>query len=148
MSLSDLKYHSLNTNPIIIVDDSAGELELIQSAFDDLNVKNERIVFKDGVSFLEYMKVERGGFLFILCDINMPKITGIELKKIMQDDQRLRLKCIPFILLSTGSAQASVMEAYSYCVNGYFIKPDSFAQLKDMLHSMVTYWNQSQHPNA
>ena len=113
-----------------------------------MSVENEIILFNNSLDFMEYMKVEKGGIFFILCDINMPKMTGIELKKIIQEDERLRLKCIPFILLSTSSAPTSVMKAYSYGVNGYFIKPDDIESLKGMLKGIITYWSQSLYPNV
>jgi len=137
----------MNKNAIIIIDDDEEDLELIKNAFAELNIDNKIIAFNDGHKFMEYVKVAEGGHFFILCDINMRKIKGIELKKLIQDDEKLRLKCVPFIFLSTSSASASVLEAYSYGVQGYFIKPNDFEKLKSMLQDLVTYWSQSQHPN-
>ncbi len=77
----------------------------------------------------------------------MSKLTGIELKKIIHDDEQLRIRCLPFIFLSTGGASDSITRAYSYGVQGYFIKPDSMPKIKNMLQSMITYWSESQHPN-
>ncbi len=137
----------MNKKPIIVIDDDNEDLELILQAFSELNIKNEIIVFDDGLKFLEYIKATGSRTFFILCDINMAKITGIELKKIIYDDEKLRTRCIPFIFLSTSSASSSIMEAYSYGVQGYFIKPPNMEKWKAMLHAMVTYWNESQHPN-
>ncbi len=137
----------MNKKPIIVVDDDQDDLELLQQAFSELNVDNEIIVFDDGLKFLEYMKTTDNGTFFILCDINMSKLPGIELKKIIYDDERLRIKCVPFIFLSTSSASSSIMQAYSFGSQGYFIKPNSLEKLKSMLHAMITYWSESQHPN-
>jgi len=57
------------------------------------------LFFHDGLKFLEYIKATESGTFFILCDINMSKLTGIELKKIIHDDEKLRIKCVPFIFL-------------------------------------------------
>lgn len=138
----------MNKNPIIVVDDDPEDLELLQLAFSELKVDNEIIVFDDGGKFLEYMQKTPKGIFFILCDINMSKIYGLELKKMIYDDQRLRIKCVPFIFFSTSHASGSIMEAYSYGVQGYFIKPNSQEKLKTMLHSIITYWSESQHPNS
>ncbi len=129
----------MNKNPIIIIDDDNEDLELIKNAFAELNIENKIIAFNDGFKFIEYMKAAKGGTLFILCDINMHKITGIELKKLIHDDEKLRIKCVPFIFLSTSYASTSIMEAYSYGVQGYFIKPNDFEKLKGMLQDMITY---------
>jgi len=39
------------------------------------------------------------------------------------------------------------MKAYSYGVQGFFIKPNSSGELKKMLKAMIEYWSESQHPN-
>jgi len=137
----------MNKKPIIVIDDDKDDLELLQQAFSELNIDNEIIVFDDGLEFLEYMKATENGTFFILCDINMAKVSGMELKKIIYDDERLRIKCVPFIFLSSSGASTSIMEAYSYGVQGYFVKPDAFEKLKSILHAMITYWSDSQHPN-
>ena len=137
----------MNKKPIIVIDDDNDDLELIQQAFSELNIDNEIIVFDDGYKFLEYIKKTKNGTFFILCDINMVKLTGIELKKIIYDDERLRIKCVPFIFLSTSSASHSIMKAYSYGVQGYFIKPNNLEKLKSVLQAMITYWSDSHHPN-
>jgi CheY-like chemotaxis protein len=137
----------MNKKPIIVIDDDDDDLELILEAFSELNIENEIIVFNDGLKFLEYIRATESGTFFILCDINMAKLTGIELKKIIHDDEKLRIKCVPFIFLSTSGASGSIMKAYSYGVQGYFIKPDTLPKTKNMLQGMITYWSESQHPN-
>ncbi len=136
----------MNHNPIIIIDDDEDDLELIQQAFEELQFDNEIIIFRDGRLFLEYIK-NAGKILFILCDINMHPINGLELKRIVNEDEVLRLRCVPFIFLSTSAATASVFKAYSTGVQGYFIKPPSFQAMKDMIMKMVNYWSDSHHPN-
>jgi CheY-like chemotaxis protein len=137
----------MNENPIIIIDDDDDDLEMIQQAFIELKIENEIIVFNDGVKFLEFVKSTRNKTFLILCDVNMTLIDGLELKRRIYEDEELRLKCVPFVFLSTSRASDAIMEAYSFGVQGYFIKPDSFAQIKEMLSYIVDYWKHSQHPN-
>jgi CheY-like chemotaxis protein len=137
----------MDKKPIIVIDDDDDDLELILLAFSELNIENEIIVFNDGLKFLEYIKATEARAFFILCDINMTKLSGLELKKITYDDEKLRIKCVPFIFMSTSESSSSVMEAYSYGVQGFFIKPNSVEKLKSMLHAMITYWSESHHPN-
>ena len=138
----------MSNKPIIVIDDDDDDLEIIRQAFDELQVENEVIIFNDGFAFLDYINTAETKAFFILCDINMNRIGGLELKKMIFDDDRLRLKCVPFLFLSTIGASPSIEKAYSYNVQGYFIKPVSFDKLKDMLHSMIKYWDYSQHPNS
>lgn len=137
----------MNTDPIIIIDDDEEDLEIISTAFAEIKVKNEIIIFDDGLKFIEFIKTTDKKSFFILCDINMRKISGLELKKKIFQDERLRLKCIPFLFFSTVKASSSIMEAYSYGVQGYFIKPNTLQEFKNMFQAMINYWGYSQHPN-
>ncbi len=76
----------------------------------------------------------------------MNRINGFELKKKIFDNQELRLKCVPFLMMSTSGASAHVLEAYSLNVQGYFIKPNSVTEIKDMFEIIVKYWSISQRP--
>ena len=138
----------MNSNSIIIIDDDDDDLELIKQAFEALKVENEIIIFNDGHAFLDYMRETDKKTFFILCDINMSKIDGLELKKLIHDDERLRIKCVPFLFLATIGASSSIMRAYSFDVQGYFIKPNTFDEIKRLLKNIMTYWTVSQHPNA
>jgi CheY-like chemotaxis protein len=137
----------MNKNPIIIIDDDDEDLEIIQDAFRVLELENDIIVFNDGYVFLEYVKTTNVKTFFILCDINMSRIGGLELRQRIYDNEELRLKCVPFVFFSTGSASKAVLQAYSYGVQGYFVKPNSFEAIKEMLLHIVNYWQHSQHPN-
>jgi CheY-like chemotaxis protein len=138
----------MNKNPIVIVDDDDEDLQIIIEAFKELKVENEIIVFDNGFKFLEYMWTTERPTFFILCDINLGIINGLELKKKVQEDVRLRLKCIPFILYSTSKASKVILEAYSTGVQGYFVKPNSLKGYTDIIQAMMVYWNYSQHPNS
>lgn len=138
----------MNYNPIIIIDDDGDDLELIRECFAELNLENEIIVFNDGQLFLEFVKKFPTNVFFILCDINMSPIDGLALKQMTYDDEELRLRCIPFVFLSNSRAVSTVTKAYSFGVHGYFVKPNTTQELKDMLSAIVNYWRLSQHPNT
>jgi CheY-like chemotaxis protein len=138
----------MNHKPIIVIDDDGEDLELIKDAFAELKVKNKIIFFDDGHNFIDFLRNTEQTAFFILCDVNMNKINGLELKKILYDDEELRLKCVPFIFLSTSTASKEVMKAYSYGVQGYFVKPTSFEEIKNMLQFIVKYWSHSERPGS
>jgi CheY-like chemotaxis protein len=94
-------FGAMDKKPIIIIDDDDDDLDLIKEAFAQLANENEIIVFNNGLKFLEFMRSTNDSPFFILCDVNMARINGLELKKLIYDDDRLRLKCVPFLFLST-----------------------------------------------
>lgn len=135
-----------NPNPIILIDDDEEDIELFVEAFKELGTPNEIMVFTDGYKFYDFISTTKMNSFFIFCDINMNRLNGFELKKMIFDNEEIRLKCIPFLMLSTSSASASVLEAYSLNVQGYFIKPNSVAGIKEMFTKVVDYWSISQRP--
>ena len=135
-----------NSNPIILIDDDIEDIEIFQQGFKELGIENEIIVFTDGNKFYDYISTTNRKSFFIFCDINMHKINGFELKQKIFDNEEIRLKCIPFLMLSTSDASSSVLEAYSLNVQGYFIKPQTVQGIKDMFEIVVKYWSISQRP--
>ena len=117
-----------NSNPIILIDDDNDDIELFQEGFKALGIENEIMIFTDGHKFYEYISTTDRKSFFIFCDINMNKMNGFELKQKVFDNEEIRMKCIPFLMLSTSGASASVLEAYSLNVQGYFIKPNSVVE--------------------
>ena len=135
-----------NSNPIIIIDDDLDDIEIFQEGFKQLGIENEIMVFTDGNKFYDYITTTNRKSFFILCDINMSRINGFELKKKIFGNEELRLKCIPFLMLSTSGASTHVLEAYSLNVQGYFIKPNTVSEIKELFDIVVKYWSISQLP--
>jgi CheY-like chemotaxis protein len=135
-------------NPIILIDDDPDDLELFTEGFNSLNIGNEVIAFTNGFDAVEYLKQSGHQPLFILCDINMPKVNGLELRQVIYDDAVLRQKSIPFLFLSTADDRLFVDKAYDLAVQGYFKKPASIPEIKEMLLAIIIYWRYSHHPNS
>jgi CheY-like chemotaxis protein len=135
-----------NPNPIIFIDDDPDDIELYQESFKQLGIENEIIVFTDGNKFYDYISTTDRKPFFIFCDINMNPVNGFELRQRIFDNEELRLKCIPFLMLSTSGASPQVLRSYSLNVQGYFIKPNTISGVKDMFETVVKYWSTSQRP--
>jgi len=138
----------MKTKPIILIDDDKDDLDLFSNAFKELDLNNEMLVFDDATKALEFLKQDNQEFLFILCDINMPKISGLELRQKIYDDEILRQKSIPFLFLSTADDRVFIDKAYNLAVQGYFKKPARVADIKEMLMAIIIYWQYSYHPNS
>ena len=133
--------------PILIVEDDPDDQELLRDIFGTLKVSNELVFFSNGMEALEYLyQTELQPFL-ILCDINMPVINGIELRKKISEDDYLRRKSIPFIFLSTSANPLVVKEAYNLTVQGFFQKQHSLTEATKELRMIVEYWRTCRHPN-
>jgi len=60
----------------------------------------------------------------------MPKLTGLELRAKVHENEDLRLKSIPYLFFTTSAEQKHVIEAYSISIQGFFVKPSNFQELK------------------
>jgi CheY-like chemotaxis protein len=135
-----------NSNPIILIDDDVEDIEFFKQGFKELGIPNVILVFNDGDKFYDYISTTDNNSFFIFCDINMHRIGGFQLKQKIFDNEELRLKCIPFLMMSTTGAPDSILEAYSLNVQGYFIKPNTIAGIREMFNIVVKYWSISQRP--
>jgi len=135
------------TGPIIIIEDDTDDQEFLADAFADLEYQNEIIFFGDGEQALDYLQGTTIEPFIIFSDINMPKLNGMELRAKVHENEDLRLKSIPYLFFSTVAEQESVVDAYSKSVQGFFIKPSNFNELKDLIQNIVEYWQKCVSPH-
>jgi len=132
---------------IIIIEDDEDDQFLLEEVFNALNYPNKRIYFPDGLAALEYLHSELSAPFIILSDINMPRLSGIELRNRLQTDAALNLKCIPYLFFSTALNQKVVIDAYSTSAQGFFVKQTSFSELTDTIRVIMEYWKRCAAPN-
>ena len=134
------------SGPIVMIEDDMDDQDIFRDVFEDLAFKNEIIFFKDGEEALEYLiKTEEKPFI-VFSDINMPKLGGMELRAKIHENEDLRLKSIPYLFFSTSAEQANVIDAYSKSIQGFFVKPANYNDIKDMMKTIVEYWQKCVSP--
>lgn len=138
----------LITDPIVIVEDDADDQYFIRTICDKLGVTAELLFFENGLQALNYLETTQSKTFLILCDINMPVMNGIELRRKIQENTMLRKKSIPFIFLSTAARQKEVEEAYDLTVQGFFVKASQLAEMEKSLELILKYWLKCKHPNS
>jgi len=74
----------------------------------------------------------------VLCDWIMPEVTGIELARRIMNDGKLSSR-LTFLMLTTVNSKASIVEALSFGVRGYLIKPFTRRQLFEKVY-FATEW--------
>ena len=73
---------------ILVAEDNLADLELIKSAFEEINLYAEITIVKDGQEMLDFFKNDNIDDLgLVLLDLNLPKVDGMDiLKKFYTDD--------------------------------------------------------------
>lgn len=133
--------------PIIIIEDDLDDQEILNDVFQSLDYKNEVIFFADGEAALVYLTSTEVEPFIIFSDINMPKLSGMELREKIHENEDLRLKSIPYLFFSTSAEQKHVVDAYSKSIQGFFVKPSSYEQIRETIKTIVNYWDACVSPN-
>ncbi len=85
----------------------------------------------DGAEALSVL--ERGGIDFVVSDMNMPRVNGIELLR----EMRKQYPLIPFVMATTSITDSMNDELTRLGAVGYFVKPVDFNQLVDRIREVL-----------
>lgn len=115
---------------VLIIDDSAVMRKMIQRIIQQSGfLIDEFVEAGDGKEGLE--KAASSNIDLILCDWNMPNMTGIDFVKALRGSG---LKSnIPVVMITTESSETRIEEAKNSGANGYLTKPFTPDQLKTKL---------------
>lgn len=139
----------MKSGPIIVVEDDADDKEIFRDILKELGVTNKLTWFQNGFDAFSYLKTTPEQPFIIFCDVNLPKLNGIEFKRLIDNDPQLRKKSIPFIFYSTAVNQKTVNEAYTQMtVQGFFQKKSNYAEIKQDIKLILDYWTDCKHPNT
>jgi CheY-like chemotaxis protein len=138
----------MNKNgPVIIIEDDADDQDFLTEVFQKLNYPNKIIFFNDPQKALDFLNRADTIPFLILSDINMPKLSGFELRNKLRVDAQLQLKCIPYLFLTTALNEQTVIDAYSASVQGFFVKQNSIEELEKTISAIMEYWLRCAAPN-
>jgi len=135
-----------NIVEILIVEDTAEDLELALRALRKSNLANRIQVARDGEEALDFLFCQ-GVFAsraiedkprVILLDLKLPKIDGFEVLQRIKTDPRT--KSIPVVVLTSSKEQRDVIESYNLGVNSYIVKPVNFEGFMKAVQDLGMYW--------
>ena len=132
---------SLQPPPILLVEDNPMDLDLTLRAFNKKRLTNHVQVARDGEEALAYIPRWEAGEpvpAVILLDINLPKISGLEVLRQLKGHERFRR--IPVVILTSSREDRDLKTAYDIGVNSYIEKPVSFSKFMEVAEHIELYW--------
>jgi CheY-like chemotaxis protein len=116
---------------VLLVEDDQGDILLTKEAFDFNKVRNRLNVVNDGEQAMAYLRNEDGYTDapppdIILLDLNLPRMSGMEVLAEVKADAALRT--IPVVILTTSEAEEDILHSYRLHANAYVSKPVDFEQ--------------------
>lgn len=130
---------------ILLVEDNDDDAELTRLAFSRARVSNPIVRVRDGVEALDWL-LRRGSYTdrddvepaIVLLDLNLPKLSGIEvLKEIRAHEQTRRL---PVVVLTSSDDEKDRLSAYDNFANSYIRKPVDHEQFASAARELGLYW--------
>lgn len=136
---------------ILLVEDDTQDAELTLAALKEDNLADRVIVVCDGEKALDYLyrrgefKTRSGGDpILVLLDLKMPKVTGLEVLKIIKADAYLRI--VPVIVLSSSRETLDLVSCYQNGANAYVVKPVDFPEFTKTLKQLFVFWAATNEP--
>lgn len=131
---------------ILIVEDDANDVLLIQRAFAKARILNPLQTVGNGDDAVAYL-VGEGPFgdrqrhpfpVLVLLDLKLPRRTGLEVLEWIRAQPGL--KRLPVVVLTSSKEATDVNRAYDLGANSYLVKPVGFDSLLDLVKSLEVYW--------
>jgi CheY-like chemotaxis protein len=127
---------------ILYTDDDPDDREILEMIF-KTRKDFKLITFSDGYAMMDYLKTTENDTSLVVLDMNMPKITGLE---ILQKLRRSKtLQDLPVIIFTTSKSKmhdAALSLLYAKTI----VKPIHYADYKKVKEEMIQYSNQ--HPKT
>jgi two-component system, chemotaxis family, response regulator Rcp1 len=135
--------HDLKPIEILMVEDSAGDAELMLDFLEQSKVKNRIHWVKDGEAAMAFMHRE-GEYAgkpvpdLILLDLNLPRKDGREVLSEIKTDPKLAH--IPVVILTSSKSEEDIVRSYRLQANCYISKPVNLEQFVKVVRSIDDFW--------
>jgi two-component system response regulator len=131
---------------ILLVEDNPNDEELTCDALTGSGLLNAIVVARDGAEALDYLfgLREYAGRdvtdlpMVVLLDLNLPKISGMDVLRAIRSDPRTRL--IPVVILTSSSEDVDLLDGYENGINSYIVKPVGYASFTETVQRLGLYW--------
>lgn len=89
----------------------------------------------NGVEAMDTLKQHNFDFTFVLCDINMPEMNGMETLKAIRESAEG--KTLPVIMCTSVAEKGQVMEAIKAGATNYLVKPFQPEDLQKKIETVL-----------
>jgi CheY-like chemotaxis protein len=130
---------------ILYAEDNLNDIELTIAAFEKCNLSDRVDIVHDGTEALDYLFCrkkystrEKTAPSFVLLDIKMPGLDGIEVLKYIRGSAEY--KNLPVVMLTTSRMESDVINSYNLGANGFVVKPFNFDDFVDAIKGIGYFW--------
>jgi CheY-like chemotaxis protein/DNA-binding XRE family transcriptional regulator len=137
---------------ILLVEDDPRDIDLTLRAFEAAHLTNRLHVAGDGAEALDFL-FGRGQHakrktaihpLVILLDLNLPKLSGLEVLEAIKGNDRTRKLRVVILTISHGDQDIDA--ALRLGAEGYIVKPVNFQRFSEITPQLNCHWTLSHSP--
>lgn len=136
----------MQTGAVWIIDNDEDDQIMVQEVWRELKLLNKLVFMESAESMLANLSKTDTAPFIIICELNLPKIDGFELREKMLATNSKKFKSVPFIYWSTEVSESQIQRAYDLSIHGLFIKDTTFQELKNTFTNIINYWLKSKMP--
>ncbi|MDX2104428.1 MAG: response regulator [Alphaproteobacteria bacterium] len=131
---------------ILLVEDDPADAGLVKRAMRESRLLCQVEHVRDGVEALAYLRQEGEAYAgsarpdLVLLDLNMPRMDGREVLRLMKGDDDLRR--IPVVVLTTSDVERDIEASYGLGANSFVTKPMDVNDFFAVIRQIETYWFQ------
>jgi CheY-like chemotaxis protein len=133
-------------NEILLVDDSPADVELTVHALKQGGLASSIAVAEDGAEALDYLfcrGVHQGRSpcdrpSVILLDLNLPKVSGLQVLEALRADERTR--AIPIVILTSSKESKDLIAGYKLGASAFIQKPVDFEEFRKTIKEIGAFW--------
>ena len=142
----------MNIKSILLVENTRQDELLILRALNKINLANVLDVVRDGQQALDYLFRE-GEFAgragpdlptVVLLDVNLPRVSGLEVLERLRADPRTRL--LPIVILTSSDEERDRWRSYETGANSFVRKPLDFTEFAETVARLGIYWLATNEP--
>jgi DNA-binding NarL/FixJ family response regulator len=137
----------MQTGAVWIIDNDSDDREMVEDVWKELNLKNELVFLENAEETMKLLDTADESPFIMICDVNLPKTNGFELREKILATNLKKFKSVPFIFWSTHATETQITKAYDLAVHGFFIKDNTFGELKKTFTYIINYWVKSKMPS-
>jgi len=125
---------------ILLVDDDIVDAEAITRAVRREKILNNIVHVSNGLEAIDALRDSTiiGRPRFVLLDLNMPRMNGIEFLKYIREDSELRQEIV--FVLTTSDLDEDKVAAYGSNVAGYILKDKVGEDFEKLLGLIDSFW--------
>ena len=131
---------------ILFVEDNLDDAALALKALSEAKISNHIHWVKDGAEALDFLfctgryhqRQPDDGPPIVLLDINLPKLSGLEVLRRIKSDSRTRK--IHVVMLTVSESDRDVEAARRAGADGYIVKPLDFQNLSEVTPGLSLQW--------